>query len=255
MHLAAWSGLRAAELCGLNVGDVTLRDVTTGHVRVERTVRVIDGKMAELTPKTKGSRRKVPLPPQTIAMLGDYLASHPRRDDPDAPLFPNVSLRKVRPSGLRSDDRPASAKERAQRQADALAGLSVEEAEARLDEPDWSERLRHTTFYKAVFRPAVTRANRTARASGDLAALLPPELKFHALRHTYASICADNDVPVRVVAELMGHASPHTTESVYTHLFKKDDHASTMSKLGAAQAATGRRRRGNVVPFTWSSSA
>lgn len=56
----------------------------------------------------------------------------------------------------------------------------MEDAEKRLV-LDWGSPLRHPTFYKAVFRPAVLRANRTADT-----ALLPPELKFHALRHTYA---------------------------------------------------------------------
>jgi hypothetical protein len=43
----------------------------------------------------------------------------------------------------------------------ALADLSVEAAEARLD-LDWSQPYRHATFYKAVFRPAVLRANKLA---------------------------------------------------------------------------------------------
>jgi hypothetical protein len=52
---------------------------------------------------------------------------------------------------------------RADRQAHALAALSVTDAEDRLV-LDWATVLRHNTFYKAVFRPAVLRANRTAEA-------------------------------------------------------------------------------------------
>ena len=56
----------------------------------------------------------------------------------------------------------ATAKDRARRQADALAELAVEDAEKRLV-LDWTQPLRHATFYKAVYRPAVLRANRLAR--------------------------------------------------------------------------------------------
>jgi hypothetical protein len=40
-----------------------------------------------------------------------------------------------------------------------LADLTVAEAEKRLV-LDWAKPLRHATFYKAVYRPAVLRANR-----------------------------------------------------------------------------------------------
>lgn len=51
LHLAAWCGLRAAELAGLQVGDVELPDAPInpnapakpGMLHVERTVTTIDG--------------------------------------------------------------------------------------------------------------------------------------------------------------------------------------------------------------------
>lgn len=66
VHLAAWSGLRAAELAGLQVGDVELPErsinpnapTKPGVLHVERTVITIDGALVYDTPKTKGSRRK-----------------------------------------------------------------------------------------------------------------------------------------------------------------------------------------------------
>lgn len=115
---------------------------------------------------------------------------------------------------------------------------------------DWAEPLRHATFYKAVFRPAVLRANRTARANHDRAALPPPALKFHALRHTYASLCIAAGRPMFEVARFMGHASPRTTETVYAHLLNTDNHANAMAALSAV-AVTGKTRAGalpsNVV--------
>jgi hypothetical protein len=54
---------------------------------VQGTVITIDGALVYDTPNTKGSHRRVPLTAATTELLRDYLARHPRRDDPSAPLF------------------------------------------------------------------------------------------------------------------------------------------------------------------------
>jgi hypothetical protein len=91
----------------------------------------------------------VPLTPQTTAILRDYLSLHPRRAEPDAPLFPAVRLATPNQTGKRADDSglTKTAKERAERQQSALAALAVDEAEARLI-LDWSEPLRHSTLLR-----------------------------------------------------------------------------------------------------------
>jgi integrase len=38
----------------------------------------------------------------------------------------------------------------------------------------------------------------------------------HELRHTFVSL-AENDVPIEKIADLVGHASTRTTETVYRH--------------------------------------
>ncbi|WP_308160154.1 tyrosine-type recombinase/integrase [Mycolicibacterium goodii] len=243
VHLAAWSGLRAAELGGLQIQDIELPANRHATLRVERTVRFgaedRDSEAGERygPTKTTGSLRRVPLPPHSTALVRDYLAMHPRRDTPTAPLFPGMVLVAQRPTGVRAtaatgEPDARDAKRVARRQADALAELSVEEAEARL-ELKWDTPLRHATFYKAVYRPAVLRANRYSAATGNRGEFLPPELKFHSLRHTYASLCGEAGIPVRQVAEFMGHANPTTTEHIYTHVYKKGDHEDVMSQLGA----------------------
>ena len=136
VHLAAWSGLRAAELAGLRVGDVLLPPKSanpnapekSGTIRVEQTVAWVGGTSTAMAPKTKGSRRKVPLTPATTARLRDYLAAHPRRDEPTAPLFPAVALMTQKPTGVRNlDSAPA-----AERQATALSNLTAQDAGERL---------------------------------------------------------------------------------------------------------------------------
>jgi integrase len=123
-----------------------------------------------------------------------------------------------------------------------LADLTVAEAEARLV-LDWSEPLRHATFYKAVFRPAVVRANRLAADAGD-GPVLPPNLKFHALRQTSANLRIASGIAPLHLSRFMGHAKMTTTLAIYTHLFD-DDHAETM----AALEAMSRPAAPNVVPL------
>lgn len=166
MNVAAWAGLRAAKLAGMQVGDVDLpvRSLNPnarpkpGTLRVERTVTTIDGQLVYDTPKTRGSRRRVPLTPATVDLLRNYLARHPRHDEPTAPLFPAGTLVAQKPTGLKAVD--ATGKRIVPKAEDALAALTVDEAQARLT-LDWHALLRHLTLYKAVYRLAVLRANPT----------------------------------------------------------------------------------------------
>ena len=116
------------------------------------------------------------------------------------------------------------------------------DAEARLT-VDWDRPLQHANFYKAVYRPAVLRARRMFPT-----AALPAGLRFHSLRHTYASLCGEAGISVRQVAAFMGHANATITEHIYTHVYKKADHADEMGKLGA-MSRPAVARQGNVIPL------
>jgi integrase len=140
------------------------------------------------------------------------------------------------------DAPPSNAKVRARRQADALADLTVEEAEKRLV-LDWTTPLRHATFYKAVYRPAVLRAHRLTPT-----AKLSPTQSFHSLRHTYASLCLAAGIRPIDIAELMGHRDVKTTLTVYAHLINTDDHTGNMAALGVL-ATPQPTYTGNVVPL------
>lgn len=71
--------------------------------------------------------------------------------------------------------------------------------------------MRHNTFYLYVFKPAV-------KAAG-----LPPETRFHDLRHTYASLMIAEGVYPKRLSAWMGHTTVALTMDRYGHLYD-DDH-------------------------------
>ena len=127
------------------------------------------------------------------------------------------------------DDR--AAKHVAQRQANALAECRWPKRRR-----GWNSTGRARSGTRRSIRPSTALpANRAATARGDQTAALPADLRFHGLRHTYASLCAASEVEVRKVAKFMGHANTTTTEHIYTHLFDTEDNADDMAALDALE--------------------
>ncbi len=54
------------------------------------------------------------------------------------------------------------------------------------------------------------------------AARIDPPVSFHILRHTYGSLLALKGVPLKFIAEAMGHADTRMTEQHYAHLQRDD---------------------------------
>src|SRR5258705_6042311 len=85
-------GLRAAEVQGLEVRDLILTTgpdgATRGSVRVQRTKSRRKREWVTGTPKSKTSKRTVPLPDWLAERMADYLANvHPHADHPTAILW------------------------------------------------------------------------------------------------------------------------------------------------------------------------
>jgi integrase len=78
-------------------------------------------------------------------------------------------------------------------------------------------------------RKFVTRVAAARRVLGDDAL---PTIRLHDLRHTHASILLASGVPVKVVSERLGHASPIITLGVYAHVMPGMQ-AEAAAKFGA----------------------
>ncbi|MGN7964914.1 tyrosine-type recombinase/integrase [Microbacterium sp. 22179] len=85
VRFAAYTGLREGELAALRIRDVNLLH---RRVEVRRTVHRVKGGWEVGTPKSVRSTRDVPLGRSLIGELSEYLSQHPRRNEPEAPLWP-----------------------------------------------------------------------------------------------------------------------------------------------------------------------
>src|SRR5436853_642299 len=68
-----------------------------------------------------------------------------------------------------------------------------------------------------------------------------PEIGFHVLRHTHASILAMQAVPMAVIARQLGHSDTRMTERHYAHLapnYVADTIRANFPRLTEAQGRT-----------------
>jgi integrase len=64
-----------------------------------------------------------------------------------------------------------------------------------------------------------------------------PVIRFHDLRHTHATLLLKAGVPLKVVSERLGHATPAFTMAVYQHVLPgmQAEAASVFASLIAAR--------------------
>jgi integrase len=110
---------------------------------------------------------------------------------------------------------------------------------------DWSRRFDIGNFVKRYMRPLL-------RSGALLSAGIPAALRFHDLRHTYASIMAavGGEVSVYDISKWLGHSSISVTEKVYVHLFRTDN-TGKMSAVDAFLGGAGQNlaREASVTPI------
>lgn len=181
-----YTGLRRAEAQGLEIRDVILstdsNGVLHGSVRVHRTKTRRKAEWVTDTPKSKASRRTVPLPDWLAERMAHYLAhTHPKSGVPDAPLWP----RRL----------PGGARCKGERAAVQL---------------DWSRPCDLQTLQRRVIRPAL--------AAIGLPSGTPTGTKgvrLHDFRHTAAMLWLTADVHFMQVGKWLGHSTYVVTMTVY----------------------------------------
>jgi integrase len=90
------------------------------------------------------------------------------------------------------------------------------------------EPINHSNMVQRHFLPGL-------RAAGL------PRIRFHDLRHTYASILIENDENIKYIQTQMGHSSPTVTLNVYAHLMKPTNQEAALRLENAIFGATGHK--------------
>ena len=206
--LAAGCGLRWGEAAGLAVDAL---DEDRRELRVIRVIEEVDGLLRlKPYPKSESGRRTVPLPPLVL----DTLATHRHLVSPSR--WQGVDLVSSTTTGT-----PVSRsvfRARVWRPALVRAGLlgNLEELPDGRYRSAWANRdgtetsRRHDTEREAV-------ASIARHGTGGL--------RFHDLRHAYATWLVSDGVPINVVQRVMGHASASTTLNLYVHASRDHDDA------------------------------
>lgn len=195
VEFMAYTGLRAAEVAGLEVRDLTFAPGPKCSVKVVRTKDRKRGQWVTGTPKSKKSRRTVPLPAWLAEKMADYLAEHPRADEPTAPLWPS----RKNGGGHRSTG---------QRYAVPL---------------DWSRPPAMGTFYDTIFRPALEAVGLPATRPATEDAPAVRGCRLHDLRHTFAVRQLSAGVHFMQVSKWLGHSTFTLTLDVYGDFIPDED--------------------------------
>ncbi|MBP2205201.1 integrase [Rhodococcus percolatus] len=199
VEFMAYSGLRASENAGLEIADLeftTRPDAQTRCVvQVRRTKERKGGQWITSTPKSRKSRRPVPLPPWLAERMHAYLVEHHRADEPTAPLWPT----RKNGGGYRA---------KGTRYAVPL---------------DWSQQLAMGTFYDTIMKPALEAIGLPAsRPSTDTA---PAErgVRLHDLRHTFATMQLMAGTHFMQVSKWLGHSTFTLTLDTYGDWIPEED--------------------------------
>ena len=66
------------------------------------------------------------------------------------------------------------------------------------------------------------------------------KIRFHDLRHTYASLLIEQGENIKYIQSQLGHSSPTVTLNVYAHLMKpvNQEAAIAVGKIGFAEPVT-----------------
>jgi integrase len=181
--IALSTGMRIGELLGLEWSDI---DYKRNVIHVTRTLkRLNNGDFYKSTPKTKCSKRDIPLLPSTAAMLKSQKTEQAKQKiklgDKWSPLKGFENLVFTAPTG-----RPQlyiNVQYQIDKMVELMNKQEVEKAEKEKREP-----------------------------------VIYDHIHPHALRHTFATRGLENGIPPKVMQEILGHSSIKMTLDLYSHV-------------------------------------
>ena len=203
------AGLRRQEVLALKWDAVDLED---GTVSVVAAVEQVGKHVALKTPKSKRSRRTVPIPANVVAVLKAHKAElarvrlqFPGQWEGHGLVFPSLTYHG----------------------ADAPMG-----------------RIWTPNAFNHAWRKALTAGNKAAKekwveAGGDPEAYEPLECHPHQLRHTCATGLLMRGRHVEEVSRWLGHANSAITAKVYTHWLPPGDRVEAVVPLPSQEADSG----------------
>jgi integrase len=203
--VAGGTGLRWGECVGLRWDAVDLNSRELHVVRV--AVEVAGTVTSKPFPKSRAGRRTVPVPDFVVAELERHREEYAA--GPAGEVFRNSSNGPLRRTLFRA---------RVWRPALVRAGLLGDVAEL---EPDrwrasWPDATGAILSAEFTTEPDAVRHVAKTAAGG---------LRFHDLRHSYATWLVSRGLPVNDVQRVMGHERASTTLDMYTHASNHgDDH-------------------------------
>jgi integrase len=200
---AAGAGLRWGEAAGLRADAL---DLDAARLAVIRTVVEVAGHTSfKPYPKSRAGRRTIPLPAWLVPIIREHLDSWPMPDT--APIFANEVGAPLRRTLFRT---------RIWRPALVRAGLlgAVVQLDARQFEAQWTDEDGQKSTER--FRSETAAVNHVARHQAG-------GLRFHDLRHSYATWLVDDGVPPNMVQRVMGHERATTTLDLYTRRTDNSD--------------------------------
>ncbi len=100
--------------------------------------------------------------------------------------------------------------------------LALARGHASPEHPVFASSVGTPLHFRNVGRRGLDAAMKAAGIAGE------PRLRFHDLRHTFASVLISQGNDVVFVSRQMGHASPSITLDVYGHLFRRAEHGQRM---------------------------
>jgi integrase len=193
---AAGAGLRWGEAAGLRADAL---DVDGARFSVIRTVVEVGGDTTfKVYPKSRAGRRTIPLPGWLAPIIRAHLAEWPTDDS--GPIFANEVGGPLRRTLFRT---------RIWRPSLVRAGMLG--AVVQLGHREWNAQWTDTAGVKHSerLRSEAAAVNHVVRHQAG-------GLRFHELRHSYATWLVDDGVPPNMVQRVMGHERSSTTLDLYT---------------------------------------